>query len=85
MLASVKFGPSFEDTGKGVTRLGSSELIIIYKYISYIGCINLNIKVNNSQYTIHILTYHIMAHSTMDTKTNRNPPTKARYCPQVVS
>jgi len=23
----VKFGPSFEDTGKGVTRLGSSELI----------------------------------------------------------
>ena len=28
LLASVKFGPSFEDTGKGVTRLGSSELII---------------------------------------------------------
>ena len=27
LLASVKFGPSFEDTGKGVTRLGSSELI----------------------------------------------------------
>jgi hypothetical protein len=27
LLASVKFGPDFEDTGKGVTRLGSSELI----------------------------------------------------------
>ena len=24
-------------------------------------------------------------HSTIDTKTNRNPQTKAHYCPQVVS
>jgi hypothetical protein len=27
LLASVKFGRSFEDTGKGVTRLGSSESV----------------------------------------------------------
>ena len=36
------------------------------------------------KYNVEIIGFRKW-HSTMDTKTNGNPPTKARYCPQVVS
>jgi len=36
------------------------------------------------KYNVEIIGFRKW-HSTMDTKTNRKPPTKAHYCPQVVS